>query len=97
MIPLNVPKKSRVFPGEWLVAIVTPSFIRVTFLLRCMDLEWDQTADVLVLPLSFRIGTNFTSSSELCSHISGLGQGLRDEWKAEECLKMMDQENCRST
>ena len=39
MIPFNVPKKSRVFPGERLVAIVTPSFIRVTFLLRCMDLE----------------------------------------------------------
>ena len=39
MIPFNVPKKSRVFPGERLVAIDTPSFIRVTFLLRCMDLE----------------------------------------------------------
>ena len=39
MIPFNVPKKSRVFPGERLVAIVTPSFIRVTFLLRCMDLK----------------------------------------------------------
>ena len=57
MIPFNVPKKSRVFPGERLVAIVTPSFIRVTFLLRCMDLEMGPTADVLLLPLSFRIDT----------------------------------------
>ena len=74
VIPFNVPKKSRVFPGERLVAIVTPSFIRVTFLLQCMDLEM---ADVLLLPLSFRIGTNLTSSSELYSHRSGLGQGSR--------------------
>ena len=61
MIPFNVPKKSRVFPGEQLVAIDTPSFTRVTFLLRCMDLEMGPDSDVLVLPrakLSHRYKSN---------------------------------------
>ena len=57
--------------GLWLY-IDTPSFTRVTFLLRCMDLEMGPDSDVLVLPLSFRIGTNLTSSSEFYSHRSRL-------------------------
>ena len=83
MIPFNVPKKSRVFPGERLVAIDTPSFTRVTFLLRCMDLEMGPDSDVLVLPLSFRIGTNLTSSSEFYFHRSRLANTLSFKWFGE--------------
>ena len=66
VMPFNVPKKSRFFPSERLVAIVTPSFIRITFLLRCMDLKMgpDNGCVCATAKLS-------QSSSELYSHKSG--------------------------
>ena len=69
---------SGLFPGERLVAIITPNFISAYpfSILRCMDLEMRDHGQVFVLLLNLRNGVNLKSSSGLYSHRSGFEIGL---------------------